>query len=115
MISLGRDSWALRVSFEPTYRGVADGIDLSVPIGLGWAPGGSRSMALGPFATPVNATGDVSLGAQVSLYDKWYVGLNYTHYIGTTAQATDPATTRFTYLQSLKDRDFISLSVRAAF
>jgi len=110
-----RDSLALRVSLEPTYRGVADGIDLSVPVGFGWAPGGSRSMALGPFATPVNATGDMSLGAQLSMYDKWYVGLNYTHYLGKAAQATDPATARFTYLQALKDRDFISLSVRASF
>ena len=110
-----RDSWALRAVFEPQFRGVGDGIDMSTPIGLGWAPHGSRSMAIGPFAAPVNGTGDFSLGTQISIHDQWYVGVNYTHYIGKSAQSTDPVSGRFTYAQGLADRDFVSLSLRAAF
>lgn len=110
-----RDAWAVRMVFEPMFRGVGDGIDVSVPIGLGWAPNGSRSMASGPFAMPTNATGDLSIGAQISVHDKWLIGLNYTHYLGDAGPATDPATGRFTYQQSLADRDFVSLSLRVAF
>lgn len=110
-----RSALAMRLVFEPMFRAVGDGVDLSIPLGLGWAPGGSRSMASGPFAMPVNATGDLSLGAQFSVRDKWYLGLGYTHYLGRTGLATDPVTGRFTYQQALKDRDFLSLSLRTAF
>lgn len=109
-----RNAWAVRAVFEPMFRSVFDGIDISTPIGLGWAPHGSRSMAVGPFAMPTNGNGDLSFGAQISVYDQWYVGANYTRYLGTAGLDTGNDGS-FTYQQSLKDRDFVSLSVRTTF
>jgi hypothetical protein len=47
-----RQAVALRVVAEPLYRQVIGGLDLGVPIGLGWSPKGARSMALAPAPCP---------------------------------------------------------------
>lgn len=109
-----RDAVALRMIFEPTYRQVVSGLDLSIPIGLGYAPRGSRSMALGPGAFPADGGGDISIGVNGTYLDAWRFGLSYTHYFGPEQTFLD-ATNNFTYKQSLKDRDFIAFSLRRTF
>jgi hypothetical protein len=105
-----KDAVALRGVFTPTYRQVASGWDLEVPIGLGWVPGGSRS-AITPG--PSNS-GDMTLGLNAVYDSVWRFNLAYTHYFGPAGTFTNAAG-QYTYLQSLKDRDFISLSVRRTF
>lgn len=107
-----RDAFALRGVFEPVYRRVAPGLDLSVPIGLGYAPKGSRSMALGP-GTPEGG-GDINIGLNGTYLNTWNLSLSFTHYYGKGQPVAD-ANGNLTYAQSLKDRDFLAFSIRRAF
>lgn len=98
-----RDATVMRVIYEPKYRQVFDGVDLSVPFGLGYSIKGNSS--LGGFKR--EGVGDVSIGLNGSYLDVWRFGLNYTHYFGPVG------TTK--YDQTLADRDFISFQVRRTF
>lgn len=114
-----RDAVSLRFVFEPTYRQVLPGLDLGVPVGLGWTPKGSRNV-IGPFATPAEGGGDFTLGLNGTYDQAWKFNLAYTKFFGSAAPLLDlpanPATPpSFTYQQSRKDRDFVSLSVRRSF
>lgn len=110
-----RDAVSLRVQFEPSYRQALPGVDLSVPIGLGFTPKGSRSMALGSGSFPGNGSGDLTIGVNGSYLDAWRFSLAVTHYFGTARPFLDLATNSFTYGQSLKDRDFVAFSLRRSF
>lgn len=115
-----RDGAALRMVYEPSYRQVSSGLDLSVPVGIGYAPAG-RSLALGN-AFGVHHGGDVSVGLNATYESAWNASLSLTHYYGgeatptvvTHAPQTAPQTA-YTYGQALKDRDFLSLSIRRTF
>lgn len=107
-----RDAWAARGVFEPVYRRVVPGLDLSVPVGLGYAPKGSRSRALGP-GTPEGG-GDLSLGLNGTYLNTWIMSLSFTHYVGKGQPVAD-ANGNLTYAQSLKDRDFLAFSIRRTF
>ncbi|MBW7902909.1 MAG: DUF1302 domain-containing protein [Rhodocyclaceae bacterium] len=116
-----RDATALRMIFTPQYFQVAPGLDLSVPIGIGWNPSG-RSSAVEKFNGGVRHGGDVSIGVKGDYQKKWRMALNYTHYFGKedaflTPNTVDPAHGPFmrTGAQSLRDRDFISFTVQTTF
>lgn len=107
-----RDAFAMRGVFEPVYRQVVPGLDLSVPVGLGYAPKGSRSMVLGPIIP--EGGGDLTIGLNGTYLNTWSLSLSYTHYYGGEQPAVD-ASGSLTYGQSLKDRDFLAFSVRRTF
>lgn len=107
-----RDAVSLRAVFEPTYRQVISGLDLGVPIGVGYTPNGSRSV-MGP-AFPAEGGGDITLGLNGIYNQQWRISMAYTHFLGTAAPLLD-ATQSFSYQQARKDRDFVSLSVRRSF
>lgn len=110
-----RDSWGLRMVYTPSYRQVRPGLDVDVPLGLGYTPKG-RSGALGA-AFGADKGGDVSLGMNARYEDVWLISLNATHYYGAASTVVSNAggVTAYTYKQILKDRDFVSLSVRRTF
>jgi len=112
-----RDGVALRALLEPTYRGVADGLDVGVPVGLGWAPKGSRPLAAAnPNAWIPEGGGDVSVGLKFAYRDVWRGSLNFTHYFGEAAPLTDPAARNaYTWKQTLRDRDFVAASLSYSF
>lgn len=112
-----RDGVALRFVLEPTYRGVFPGVDLGVPIGLGWAPKGSRPLAIGsPNAWIPEGGGDVSIGLNGSFRDVWRFTLAYTHYYGQAGTFNDlTANNAYSWKQTLRDRDFIAASLRYSF
>jgi hypothetical protein len=112
-----RDGVALRALFEPTYRGVADGLDVGVPLGLGWAPKGARPLAAyHPNAWIPEGGGDASIGLKGAYRDAWRATLSYTHYFGTAAPLTDAAAgNAYTWKQTLRDRDFIAASLSYSF
>ena len=112
-----RDGLAFRVVVEPTYRQVANGLDIGVPIGIGYAPVGYRPMAIqNPSAWIPEGGGDFSIGLNGVYMDKWRFTLNYTHYFGPAKPFTDSANNNaYTYGQSLADRDFIAASLRYSF
>jgi hypothetical protein len=111
-----RDAWGMRMVFTPTFRQVASGLDLSVPMGLSYAPKGSRSLASGPGVLPADGGGDMTLGLS-AVYDAvWFFDLAYTHFYGAAnTLLTAGASPTYTYGQDLKDRDFVTLTVRRSF
>jgi hypothetical protein len=108
-----RDAYAMRFQFEPTYRQVLPGLDLGVPVGMGYSPRGSRSRALG-LGLPAENGGDMTIGLNAAYLDAWRVSLAFTHYFGAQKTLLD-ANNAFSYGQTLKDRDFVALSLRRTF
>lgn len=110
-----RDAWGMRLVYTPTYRQAMPGLDIDVPVGIGYTPKG-RSAAFGP-AFGADKGGDISVGINGRYEDVWLVGANLTHYYGAGAPTVMLANggTVYTYKQALKDRDFLSLSIRRTF
>ena len=109
-----RDGVAMRVLFTPLYRGVMSGMDLGVPIGVGYAPKGSRPLAVNPNGWIPAGGGDISIGLDAIYLDGWRASLSYTHYFGPAAPLNDPSG-NYSWGQTMKDRDFISFSARYTF
>lgn len=105
-----RDAANIRVIFEPKYRQVIPGVDLSVPIGVGYGLKGNSSV-VGAFLG--EHTGDISIGVNGAYLDVWRFGLNLTHYTGRAAPFIDGGHRSFA--QSNADRDYLSFNVRRTF
>ncbi|WP_204355737.1 DUF1302 domain-containing protein [Marinobacter bohaiensis] len=113
-----RDAVAFRAVFEPVYRQVITGLDLGVPVGVGYSPKGSRSSLGAGF--PAENGGDVTLGLNGTYLNSWQISLAYTHFYGRdeaflVERENDANNPAFSYQQSLKDRDFASLTASRRF
>lgn len=105
-----RDALGMRVVFEPQYFQVLDGVDISVPIGIGYTIDG-RSGAVGAFG-PEHG-GDFSVGIKGDFDRLWRFAAGYTHYVGSGGPIAVGGIQ--TFKQTYKDRDFVSLSVSRTF
>ncbi|WP_028311748.1 DUF1302 domain-containing protein [Derxia gummosa] len=105
-----RDSANVRMVYEPKYRQVSPGVDVSVPIGVGYGLYGNSSVT-GSFLG--QGVGDVSLGLNGSYLDVWRFGLNWTHYFGPSAPFIQYG--HRTFAQQYADRDYLSFNVRRTF
>lgn len=108
-----RDAGAVRMIFEPAYYQVMDGVDLTVPIGVGYGLFGKSSVINPGFS--VNHGGDFSVGVKADYLKTWKFSLSYTGFFGGEATSVEPANSAaqsYSYGQSLKDRDFIAFSVQ---
>lgn len=109
-----RDAWAIRLVATPVYRQVIPGLDLEVPIGLGYNPSG-RSRVVPLFNAPASDKGgDFSLGVRAIYLDKWRFGVNYTRYFGSEGSFLDVNNNR-SFQQVYKDRDFITFTASTNF
>lgn len=106
-----KSATAIRMVYSPSYRQVVPGLDLSPSIGLGY--GWGRSSAVGP-AFAVDNGGDLNLGLGAVYLGSWNANLSYVHYLGRQAPTLDNANNA-QYQQALKDRNFLSLSLRTTF
>lgn len=107
-----RDGWSFRMALEPSYYQVIPGLDISVPIGIGYTPKG-RSWAT---TFGANRSGDLTIGIKGDYQKTWRFGLNFTHYFGPEGTIYDGAANyTSTYKQWMKDRDFISLTIQRTF
>lgn len=111
-----RDSTVMRLVFQPEYFQVMPGVDLQVPIGLGYGISGRSAIIQ---LIPEHG-GDFSIGVNAEVNKTWKAGVNYTHYYGHAGPAPDlPATgptgTYASFKQYYQDRDFISLSIQRTF
>lgn len=107
----GRDAWGARVIYAPSYVQAVSGVDLSVPVGIGYTKG--RSGVFGGTWGP-DGGGDLSVGVNGTYLGRWKFGLNLTHYFGKEKPITDPSGS-LNYGQYLKDRDFLSFTVSNTF
>lgn len=110
-----RDAWAMRLVATPTYRQVWPGLDIDVPVGIGYTPKGTSGVFGSVFGP--DKGGDLSVGINGRYEDAWHFSLNFTHYYGAAAPTvvSDHGAAVYTYKQALKDRDFASVSLRRTF
>ncbi len=108
----------MRMIFEPAYYQVITGLDLTVPIGIGYNLDG-RSSAIFNFNGGSAHGGDFSIGVNGSYQQDWKFGISYVRFLGAagTFLKNNPATNTpiLSYAQSLKDRDYLSFNIKRAF
>lgn len=113
-----RDATGMRLLFAPEYFQVRPGVDLSLPIGLGYAISGRSSTGV-KFAGGAEHGGDFSVGANFDYRKKFKFGVNLVHFFGGAgtfiSSNTPPQSTILLYRQVNKDRDFISFSLQSTF
>lgn len=115
-----RGAYALRLLFEPQYFQVAPGLDLSVPIGLGYNFGG-RSSAIGNFAGGASRAGDYSIGIKGKYQNAWNLSLTYNDYFGKARTFTETliagsgAPRQLSFGQTLRDRAYLAFSASRTF
>lgn len=100
---LSRDAMKTRMVYEPKYRQVVDGLDVTVPVGFGVGVYGNSSLG----GNQRKGVGDMSFGLTGAYLDAWRFSATLTHYFGRVGVTK--------YDQTLKDRDFVSLQVRRSF
>lgn len=109
-----RDAAALRFIFEPSYFQVLDGLDVSVPIGVGYNFYG-RSSSIFNFNGGSSKGGDFSIGLKGLYQSVWQFGLTYTGFFGASDGFLTPAnspTPVLSYKQFYKDRNFLAFSLQ---
>lgn len=108
-----RDAAALRFIFSPTWYQALSGLDLSAPVGMGYNFSG-RSSVISLWNGGWSHAGDLSIGIAGEYLLKWKGGITYTRYLGNAGTLVG-ADNLYTFQQSFKDRDFISLSAQTTF
>lgn len=110
--SATRDATAIQFSFTPDYFQVLPGLDLQVPISVGY--GISGRSAVNGVLFPSEHGGNVSVSLKGDYKRTWRMAVNYNHYTGSSDSVIDP-TGAFTYKNFHGDRDNISFSVQRTF
>jgi len=105
------DAWGFRMVYEPKYRQVLPGLDLSVPVGFAYFPKGASSV-IGNFGP--DKGGDMSIGLGATYLDAWRCRLSYTHFYGSEKGFKDEDGNN-SFKQSSGDRDFISFFITRTF
>ncbi|HEY9081289.1 DUF1302 domain-containing protein [Magnetovibrio sp.] len=109
---------SLRVLFSPAYFQVLPGLDIEVPMGVGYNFGG-RSSAVANFNGGSSDSGDFRLGLKGTYQSDWEFGINYIGYFGRTGTYLEALSTtqgaQLSFDQPLKDRDFVTLNIKRAF
>jgi len=106
-----KSATAIRMVYSPSYRQVVPGLDLSPSVGLGY--GWGRSSAVGP-AFAVDKGGDLNIGLGAVYLGTWNANLSYVHFLGKEAPTLDNANNA-QFQQALKDRNFVTFSLRTTF
>lgn len=104
-------AWAVRMIYAPTYRQVSPGLDLTPSIGVSYTQG--RSSAVGP-SFGVDKGGDLTLGLAGTYLGKWNFAANYVQFLGKAGTTLD-SNNDAQYLQALKDRNYLNLTVSTTF
>lgn len=101
----------MRMVYSPAYRQALPGLDLSPSVGLGYTWG--KSSAIGP-GFGVDKGGDLNVGLTAVYLGKWTASVNYVHFLGPQGPTLDNANNA-QFKQALKDRNFVTFSLRTTF
>lgn len=112
---LDRRAAAVRALYAIPRRNVLDGLDITPSFTVGYNHGKSPVVIMGP-----NNGGDMTFTLAGNYLTVWDFTMAYTHYYGgentATYASTDPSVNgTYTFAQNLKDRDFVSVSLRRTF
>jgi hypothetical protein len=107
-----RSASAIRVVFQPEFFQVFPGVDLQVPIGLGYGLSGRSAVTQ---LSPEHG-GDFTIGMNATINRTWKAGLSYAHYFGPAGSAPSAAPSTYAaYQQYYADRDFIAFTLQTTF
>jgi len=110
----GMDSHANQVTFilQPEYYNVIDGVDIQLPIVLGYTIGKSPL-----YAGWVDGGGTLDVGIKGTYRTVWEFGLNYRNFYGPEGQSlgSGPNLGNGRQDQTLSDRDFLSFTLSRTF
>jgi hypothetical protein len=107
-----RNASSLRMLFTPEYFQVFPGVDMTVPVGVGYGISGNTAV-LGTGFSPEGG-GDLSLGLQFDYRKTWRGGITVTHYYGSAGGVVD-STGALSGDQVYADRDFVAISLQRTF
>ncbi|HJW04754.1 MAG TPA: DUF1302 domain-containing protein [Azospira sp.] len=112
-----KSATAIQFVFQPEYFQVLPGLDIQVPIGVGYGINGRSSVAGVSALMPAEHGGNISIGIKGEYQKTWQMGLNYTHYFGPSGSVIkyNAPAPELSYKNFHGDRDFISLSVQRTF
>jgi hypothetical protein len=99
-----RSSWGFRFLLEPQYLQVLPGLDIAVPLSVGYIPEG-RSSVVTNFGGGFNKGGSASIGVNATYQARHKFGFNYVQFIGKTGNGNPP----------VMDRDNISIYAQTSF
>ncbi|MDR2188612.1 MAG: DUF1302 domain-containing protein [Azonexus sp.] len=112
-----KSATAIQFVFQPEYFQVLPGLDLQVPIGVGYGIDGRSSVAGVAALMPPEHGGNISIGLKGEYMKTWQMGFNYTHYFGDASSVirynADAPT--LSYKNFHRDRDFVTLSIQRTF
>ena len=102
----------LGASFTPTWYQVLPGVDLSAPMTYSVGIKGNAATVFGGN----QGTGNFSLGLGANVYQKYFVDLKYIGYFGTINDyGTGAVISQNGFTTLLKDRNFVSLTLKTSF
>lgn len=107
-----RDASALRFIFQPEYFQVLPGLDIQVPVGVGYGLSGNSS--INGVGLPPRRTGDISFGVKGTYQKVWNGSLTCSHFFGKGGGIVN-GQGQLSGNQVYKDRDFIALSIQRTF
>jgi len=97
-------SAGVRVIFTPTWYQVAPGVDLSVPVNVGWSFRGASMIDTSfPFGGSPDRGGEVIMGVTGTYLNRWIANLSYINYLGEPDR------------QAVLDRDYVRFSLQTTF
>ncbi|MRW91822.1 DUF1302 family protein [Duganella sp. FT80W] len=102
--ALNKTAYGGRVVFTPSWYQVLSGLDLAVPVNVGWAFKGKSVIDTAfPFSGSPDHGGEIALGVTGTYLTKYIANLTFINYRG-------KATT-----QPLLDRDYVRFSLQTSF
>lgn len=116
----GRDKWdgcttkdyyGLALSFNPTWFQVFPGVDLSAPLTYSTGLSGNAATVFGGN----EGTGTYTVGIGADVYQKHRIDLKYIDWFGHTRDNGTAVTTQNGFTALLKDRGFVSLTLKTTF
>jgi hypothetical protein len=106
-----KSATGVRMVFAPSYRQALAGLDLTPSAGVGYTWG--KSSAVGP-SFGVDKGGDFNVGLTGVYLGRWTASVNYVHFFGPEGSTLDN-NNNAQFRQALKDRNFVTVSVRTTF
>ncbi|QTQ30164.1 putative protein DUF1302 [Aromatoleum bremense] len=106
-----KDFWGLGVAFTPTWYQVMPGVDLSAPMTMSLGLSGNAATVFGGN----EGNGNYSLGLAADVFQKYRIDLKYIDYFGKYRDNGTAVTTQNGFTTLLKDRGFVSLTLKTTF
>ncbi|HTT09879.1 MAG TPA: DUF1302 domain-containing protein [Burkholderiaceae bacterium] len=104
-----KNYWGLGASFSPTWYQVWPGVDLSAPITWSQGISGNAATVFGGN----QGSGNYTFGVGADIVQKYRVDLKYIDFLGRYRDNGTAVTTQNGFNTLLKDRGFISLTLKA--